>query len=89
MPMDVLIMPTPPPMLVGNTIRVALSATGTSDQGQSLQILFAVDYQYGTTASQKQTAILNAARQAYVDWCASRGIAPLPVNQMRVEILGV
>jgi hypothetical protein len=89
--MDVLVMATPPPMLSETgTIRVAFTVTGQASQGRpGIQISFAVDYAYGSTLPQRRTAVLAAARDAYVMWCGERGIAPLDPAQMRVEVLGI
>lgn len=85
--MDALVMVCPPPMVANGVIRVACVIATTDPAIPTIG--FAIDYQYGATTAAKQTAILNAAYQAYVDYCGSRSIVPIPANQIRREVTGL
>lgn len=84
--MDALVMVQPPPIKVNGVIRVLCTATFSDE---TPQITFGVDYQYTTNDDVKKAAILNVAYQAYVDNCTVRGVAPLPANQIRREVVGL
>jgi len=82
--MDVLLARTGDPYIDGSNVFVNFVAIGKQN-GNTLQILFRVQYGWGATANQRNAAIINAAtaaKQAYED---AHGIT-LPVAN-RVEIL--
>ena len=82
--MDVLIARSGDPYIDGANIFVNFIAIGKQNDN-TLQIGFRVQYGWGATATQRNTAILNAATQAKQDYEAAHGITLPVVN--RLEIL--
>jgi hypothetical protein len=89
--MDVLIMPVPPPQIDpdGNIVVTFSVSTQASPNHPALQFSTTVLYQYGATQPQKVTAIRTAAFTAYQNVCVGRGYTPLPLAQIRSEVVGV
>ncbi len=82
--MDVLISKAGDPYIDGSNVYVNFIAIGKLNQ-HTLQIGFRVQYGWGATANQRNTAIINAATQAKEDYEEAHGITLPAVN--RLEIL--
>ena len=81
--MNVLIAREGSPYIDGSNVYVNFIAIGKQG-GATLQIGFRVQYGWGATAQQKQTAILNAATAAKVAYETAHGITLPDVDQLEI-----
>lgn len=81
--MDVLIARSGDPYIDGANVWVNFLAIGKQN-GNTLQIGFRVQYGWGATAQQKQTAILNAAAAAKAAYEQAHGITLPAVDGLEI-----